>query len=114
MDTVTTRRAGRYLLIGSGLLLAAVALSIHDLSNANRPHELRYLPVVAGLLAVNVIPCFRAQVLLWAVWPRRHQAPLRPRHYLLLLFDVSYACVSVFFLFICSASLLGRLIDLPS
>jgi len=54
---LAARRAGRLAALGFVCLVAGLALGIHDLSGANRPHELRWGWAVATLLLGNAVAC---------------------------------------------------------
>ncbi len=51
--------------------LGAVALFLHDISNANRPHELHWAPVVTLLAAASAVLSIRAITLHIRVLKRR-------------------------------------------
>jgi len=50
------RRPAVGLLVAAGVLLVAVGLALHDATGANRPHELRKAPWVAGITLLNLVP----------------------------------------------------------
>lgn len=49
------------------LTVAAVGFALHDLMNANRPHELHKAPLVALCAAAA---CVAATATWWRLWPR--------------------------------------------
>lgn len=48
------------LVLGALLLLLAGYLILYDLSHSNRPHELRFVPWVVGILALNLVLLVRS------------------------------------------------------
>ncbi|MCP3916587.1 MAG: hypothetical protein GY711_13605 [bacterium] len=101
-------RAGWHLLSGVALFLVCLALILHDLSNANRPHELKLVPLVAVLSLVNVAWCARTMILLARAWRARHTTPPRVLQYLLFPVGIVYACVSAILVFAAVLTLFER------
>lgn len=56
------RRPALLWLAATGLLLLSLFLVVQDLAGANRPHELRAAPWVAGITLLNLLPCAGALV----------------------------------------------------
>lgn len=79
------------LLAASILLLASLGLVFHDLTNGNRPHELESLPLVFGLLSINLFLAWRmARSWIGA----RKQPTLPPRHLAKSLWAVCLTALS--------------------
>ena len=70
-ETSPLRRAARLSLIGLVCSLVAILLALHDLSNANRPHELRWAPIVLGLLVAAPVAWLATLRRLPAAWRQR-------------------------------------------
>jgi hypothetical protein len=88
--------AGWLLASGITLVLLCVALILHDLSGANRPHELKLVPLVSTLSLLNLFLCTRTQIQLFAIWHARQTRPPRSSQYLLIPLGLAYGCASVF------------------
>lgn len=45
------------LVAATAILALSISLMFHDITHANRPHELKNAPWVAGLSFLNLLPC---------------------------------------------------------
>lgn len=45
------------LVAATAILAVSISLMFHDITHANRPHELKNAPWVAGLSFLNLLPC---------------------------------------------------------
>ena len=88
---------GLALLIGVGLFGLGFALAVHDLSNANRPHELHKVPIVTGVMAVNLAVQLRVAFALRARLRARAPQRLRLSDWLYLLAVPIYQVISLLF-----------------
>jgi len=95
-NTRPITRAGRLLLVGIVLAVAACALVIHDLSHANRPHELKLAPHVFALSVLGSIVGIRILVWLMRAWRERREHPLRWYQYAYYVVGAAYACLTAF------------------
>lgn len=97
------------LCLGLGLLLVAAFLVIHDLSNANRPHELEMVPAVTAILVVNLVVQIRVAFGLRMRLKERAPERLRFSDWLLLLIVPVYQVFSVLFLLAAGSTLIEQL-----
>ncbi len=79
-------RQATWLLVASIVLgLGTITVMFIGLSHANKPHEVRFAPLVAGLSIVNAVLCVRIIVMLLRAWRGRASNTLRWFHYLMAL-----------------------------
>ena len=65
------QRAARLSLVGLACSLVALLLALHDLSSANRPHELRWAPLVLALLVASLVTMLATVRRLPVAWRER-------------------------------------------
>lgn len=97
------------LCLGLGLLLAAGVLFIQDLSNANRPHELKMVPAITAILIVNLAVQIRVAFGLRLRLKQRAPQRLRFSDWLLLLLVPVYQVFSLLFLLAAGSTLIEQL-----
>ncbi len=76
--------------IGYCLLVAVVAVAIWDLSNANRPHELKGMNLLMVLLAIGSAIGVKVALELWRFWRIRKSVQWRVSRLLLVGSAVIY------------------------
>ena len=97
------------LCLGVALVLAAMALAIQDLMDANRPHELEMVPAVTAILVVNLAVQIRVAFGLRVRLKERAPKRLRFSDWLLLLLVPVYQVFSVLFLLAAGSTLIEQL-----
>lgn len=101
-------RQATWLLVASVVFtLVMIALIIFSLSHANRPHELRFVPLVSGLGVVNAVLCVRLIVMLLRAWRGRDVDALRWFHSLLIVLSIAQVSISMFLLTTALSELFG-------
>lgn len=110
-ETNTVRASGLplWLTIGVALWWLAAALALHDLANANRPHELEKVPIVTGILVVNLFVQLRAALALRARLRDHSTNRLAILDVLLVFVTAVYQVFSVIFLFLAGSTWVEQL-----
>jgi hypothetical protein len=83
-------RAGKLAVLGYVLVGAAVGLAIHDLSNANRAHELELVPYCTGLAIAGVAVCVLVLLALRSARRAGREGAFRPAHWVPLCLAWAY------------------------
>jgi hypothetical protein len=83
-------RAGKLAVLGYVLIGTAVGLAIHDLSNANRPHELELVPYSGALTIAGVVVCALVLLALRSARRARREGSFRPAHWVPLCLAWGY------------------------
>ena len=86
------KRAYVWSAAGTAIVVATVALALYDISNANRPHELHYMPLCGALFSFQGIAGFLALRALLSVL--RGEGSLGWSHAIPLMVSWAYALLA--------------------